>query len=347
VDAELNHCDLSQIIDVDSHRVRLESDDYAIERLYEGSYADLSNDEEINILHAIKDRPWKEVIKNMLAANSPWLYQIITDPGRSLILDVLDVPQGGIFLDVGSGWGQLSLPLSRMGQVISMDLTENRLSILREIARQEQTKLFYVQGNFLTFPFKPNMFDLIIFNGSFEWIGLGRKRGENIRDVQIKALQKARTLLKPGGLIYIGIENSMGLKYLFGAPDDHTGLSFMTFLPEEQAEKKYESLNPSKQLPAKTWSLAEYRELMNEVELEEQCIYGCFPDYKIIRHIIDIREVNDRLLSLGKPTTEHKGTDGCPFGYENEMDALYRLLARNGIAQYFCPSYGIIMRKRK
>lgn len=339
---------LSDLIDLSLNRVQFLSENYATEQNYSGSYADINNSEEIRIIEEISHRPWREVIAEEFADISPWLYRIIIDGGRSLFLDLLEIPQGGTFLDVGSGWGQVSLPLSRYGNIVALDLTDNRLNILKAIAQQEQVFLNYAQGNFLTFPFKQNVFDLIIFNGSLEWIGLERKEGQNIFEIQTEALKKASDLLKTDGKLYVGIENSLGLKYLLGSPDDHTGLSFSTFLPERVAEEQYtSSINNSKQLPAKTWSLEEYRQMFTKAGLEIEQVYGCFPDYKLIRHMIDIREINAYLRVNGIPAQEHNGTDGSEFGHEKELDAAYRVLAKNNIAQYFCPSYSLIAHKRR
>ena len=338
---------LSNIIDISSERINLLGNNYVSEQGYEGAYTDLCDDIEISLLKKLRQNPWQEVVASEFATTSPWLYRIIADRGRSLFLDILDIPKDGVFLDVGAGWGQVSLPLSRYGNVVALDLTANRLNILQEIARQEQVSLIYTQGNFLTFPFKHNVFDLIIFNGSLEWIGLGRKEGNRIRDIQIEALRRGLELLKPGGQIYVGIENSLALKYLLGVPDDHTGLRFVTFLSETTAHSKYATQNQSQQLPAKTWSLVEYRRIIAEAGLEEDRIYCCFPDYKLIRHMVDIRNINEFLTVRGLPYPEHNGQDGSPVGCEIELDALYRRLATNGIAEYFCPSYGLVLCKRR
>lgn len=321
------------------------SDDFIVERNYTGKYADLSDEKESEMISLINSGNWRDVVAQSFQKSSPWLYRIITDAGRPMFLDILEIPNNGCYLDVGSGWGQVCIPLGRLGKSVALDLTFNRLNILKSIANQEGVSLQYVQGNFLSFPFMENSFDTIIFNGSLEWIGVGRDKGTSIRKVQMKALKKANDLLKPNGIIYIGIENSMGLKYLLGAADDHTGLLYHTFLDEVNAEENYQVSGKGEQLPSKTWSLEEYKEMIYEAGLELERVYGCFPDYKLIRQMIDIRSLNEELIK-GAPVLEHVGISGENIDRQVELNAIYKGLARNGIAQYFCPSYALIIRKR-
>ena len=338
---------LQDLIALKAGKVKMIADDYALEKKYMGSYTDLTVNQETTILEEMKLKPWKKVVNDLFAEKSPWLYRIIVDSGRTLFLEFLNVNPGGVFLDVGSGWGQISIPLARFGEVVALDLTASRLSILKEIAGQENARLRYVQGNFLTFPFKKESFDLIIFNGSFEWIGLSRPKLTKIKDKQLKALQIASNILKPGGQIYIGIENNIGLKYLFDTPDDHTGIKHISFLSEKLAEIKYKSVYPEDTLPAKTWSLSEYRELFGQSGLEIEREFACFPDYKLIRQMIDLRDLNRFILANGTPSLEHNGINGDAIEKAEVIDSLYRLLAKNGIAEFFCPSYGFILNKRR
>ena len=47
---------------------------------------------------------------------------------------------------------------------------------------------------------------------------------------QQNVIRNAYNLLKPGGVLYIGIENKYGLKYLLGEKDDHSGLENFVYL---------------------------------------------------------------------------------------------------------------------
>ena len=310
----------------------------------EGHYQDTSNQEESEILAELRSLPWRDVVRNRFAVNRPWLYRIITDESRSAFLDRLPLKKGGAFLDVGSGWGQVAIPLSKFGDAFCLDLTLSRLNILREIARQEHASLKYVCGNFLTFPFEREQFDCVLFNGSLEYITVGGE-STSMYETQQTALVKAYSLLRPGGIVYLGIENSLGLKYLLGTPDDHTGIPYIMGRGEPDAKRLFEQKNGGGTLKVKTWSLGEYRKLLSGAGFEITQIYGCFPDYKIIREMIPLEDVNPTLARIGMPYPEHSGVDGAPIPANEQLPSMYRLLALNGIAENFCPSYAFACRR--
>lgn len=323
-------------------RVETPREDLWVERQFDGEYSDVGANIERDILADLRTTPWEEVVAERFAEQNPWLYRIITDRGRSLFLDLLSIKRGSTFLDVGSGWGQVAVPLSKYGDVYCLDVSLSRLEILREIARQEDARLRYICGNFCTFPFAENQFDVVIFNGSFEWLALGAQ-DRSIWDVQRAALEKTRCILRPKGVVYIGIENSLGLKYVLGAPDDHSGIPNLTFCSEAAAKNLCE--RNGTRLRAKTWSITEYRTLLDAAGLTVVDIFGCFPDYKRIRQMIPIQDVDAVVAEKGLPYPEHSGSDGTPLPFGDRLDHLYRLLGKNGIAQYFCPSYALIAEK--
>jgi SAM-dependent methyltransferase len=325
-------------------RVELRGEDLWVESCADGNYSDVGAEVEAEILAELRESPWREVVTRRFAEDNAWLYSIITDQGRGLFLDLLAARRNGVFLDVGSGWGQVAIPLSKWGHVFCLDLTLSRLNILREIARQEAVPLHYLCGNFRSFPFGPDQFDLVVFNGSLEWIALGAT-DVSIWETQLAALRKTRAMLKPGGLVYVGIENAIGLKYVLGAPDDHSGISNLTFLSEGAARALCQHSGVA--LQAKTWSLAEYRMLFEDAGLHLTQVYGCFPDYKLTRQMIPIDDVDAILSQRGLLCQEHSGVDGSVLPFGDSLDHLYRVLGRNGVAHCFCPSYGLVAEKRQ
>ena len=336
---------LRQVV-TDESNIEWISENFIQESSYYGTYADLGQEDELEFIEELQNKGWRELVAERIAPTSPWLYRIITDPSRSEFLDLLDFRAKGVYLDVGSGWGQVTLPLSLAGNSIAFDLTRNRLDILREIAKQEGRDLGYIQGNFLTFPFKEKSFDLIVFNGSLEWIGSGRHNEESIYSQQLKALKKAKTMLQEGGQIYIGIENSMGAKYLQGTRDDHTGISHITYLRESAMAQKY-AASKTGLLPTKTYSYQEYVDLFLEAGLSVRSCYACFPDYKLIRLMVPLADLNSYILSKSIPVAEHDGVDGGLLPFQDELTEMYRTMARNGVAQFFCPSYSFVLEREE
>lgn len=317
--------------------------DVWIELDHPGHYQDVGSNEESEILAELSSQPWRSVVDNRYQKARPWLHQIITDPDRSAFLQKLPLKAGGRYLDVGSGWGQIAIPLSTRGDVYCLDLTIARIRILREIARQEMVKLKYLVGNFLTFPFVEGQFDAIILNGSLEYMAASFTES-SIWDIHRAALQKAGSLLAHQGVLYVGIENAFGLKYVLGAPDDHTNVSHLMYLDEGRANTRYGSLCNGGLLRIKTWSLGEYRRLFAESGLRVEAIYACFPDYKILRSMVPLEEVNHLLEHDGPPFPEHSGVDGELLPQNESLPGLYRGLGRMGLAEYFCPSYGFVAR---
>jgi hypothetical protein len=310
-----------------------------------GDYADIPADDVPRLLEGLASRPWRDVISEFYENQNPWLHRIVTDPARSMAMELLDLSTGSACLDVGSGWGQFSIPMGQMGcKVVSLDLTFDRLKILKQIGRQEGARLQLAKGNILTFPFRENAFDLVLFNGSLEWMGMGRGEGQTIRECQVAALKNARRAVRSGGVVCVGIENSLGLKYLMGARDDHSGLATYSFRDDEGAAAMLQKFGPHKPL-ARTWGLGQLRKMAEEAGLSVRAVYGCFPDYKLPRHLIPLAEVDQFLLRWPMDWTEHHGDKGEAMADQQSIGAAYKQFAENGIAQWVCPSYFMMLEK--
>ncbi len=297
---------------------------------HQGKYTDVGSKEEADLLRELQRQPWRDIVRQRFAERQNWLYRIITEPSRTRMLDELELPEGGHFLDVGSGWGQLTVPLARRGDVYALDQTVSRLKILREIARQEGVEPHYLCGDIRTLPLRPGFFDLIVFNGSFEYTNIGCT-GTDF-DSHLQVLRRVRRALAPDGRVYIGIENAVGLKYILGAPDDHTNKKGFTY-----------RLDRENGTAARTWPLDQYLRLFKQAGLVVETAYACFPDYKLISRMVPLEELNEFLLIHGLPCAEHSGVNGAALGLDTELRSLYENFARMGIAQHFAPSFGFVL----
>jgi len=135
-------------------------------------------------------------------------------------------------LDIGSGWGNLAFLMSqRISEVYSLEGVIERADFQQIRREQEQIdNLIVVNSDLTILPFKHASFDLVVLNGVLEWMGLA-DLGRNPRDIQLSICKHIVKLLKPGGYLYIGIENRVSISAIRGAKD-HSSLPFTSLLPQ-------------------------------------------------------------------------------------------------------------------
>jgi 2-polyprenyl-3-methyl-5-hydroxy-6-metoxy-1,4-benzoquinol methylase len=306
-----------------------------------GQYADLPDATEQEMLDFLATTPWRDGLRQRLR-DKPWLAAIITDPRRAAaVLRVPLAPQSRI-LDVGAGWGQLSIPLAQRGhQVVALDQTPNRLRLLDAISRQEGATCDLLCGDIETAPLRNNTFDLIILNGVLEWTVRDRSSDASPATHQVAVLEHCRSLLAPGGQIFLAIENALGLKYLMGSREDHCGHPWIGLIEEAQAESAWRQIG-APGIKAKTHDLDGYRQLFARAGLLEQHAWGCFPDYKLPSHVIPLHEIN-RFLMGEASWTEHHGDNGDMISDEWPLRPTYRRFARLGCGMAVAPSFAFIL----
>ncbi|MBW8000412.1 MAG: methyltransferase domain-containing protein [Planctomycetes bacterium] len=183
-------------------------------------------------------------------------------------------------LDLGCGWGTLSLFAARLGaEVVAMDLSYLRAAFVKRVCEQQSLTNLHcvVGGDDKCLPFKLESFDLIILNGVLEWVPESLKG--NPRAIQLDYLKKLALLLNQDGQIAIGIENRHNYNYFLGHPDDHTGLRFGAILPRPIANI-YSLLVRKKPYRTYTHNEKNIRKLFKQADLPSTQVYGCSPDYR-------------------------------------------------------------------
>ena len=186
------------------------------------------NELELEYLNQIKNiissgKNWKKVIEEKLKEKNPWLCDIVLNNKRSKFLEFLDIRSQDIILDIGAGWGQFTIPIAKKNKVCAIDSNVNKIEIIKKIAIQERINknIFFMGCDYLDTTFFTK-FNFILCIGVLEWVGVFRKN-DDPHDVQMSFLKKIKNNLKKNGKLVIGIENRVGLKYLMGSEDDHTG----------------------------------------------------------------------------------------------------------------------------
>ena len=310
----------------------------------EASYRDAPAEELWAIVRDMRGgMPWRTAVAQRYEKTHPWLHQIVTSPTRDLFFRQHPPLSGAKVLDIGSGWGQIAIPLARNtnSEVTALEPTPERLAFIEAAATQEHVadRMHFVQADFFDLEFEPRHFDLICCVGVLEWVAKFRP-GEPGK-VQMEFLNRIRALLAPGGRLAIGIENRLGLKYVLGAPDDHLGVPNVALYDAALATQKWLAQS-GQNLRSFTFTRAELTDLLAAAGFGTATFFAALPDYKLPQLILPlVQEINDH-FERHAFVPEHDGHSGRLLGFQAELQSHYRSLARLKIAQEFVPSFYVI-----
>ena len=292
------------------------------------------------------DRPWDDSVRHFLRHVKnirDWIDNIVVN-GRYTWKLFLDLPAGSRFLDFGCGLGNLTSNLApHVGEVVALDLTWERLQFAKErfakVNPRDRISLV-AAGDGPHLPFPDSHFDCIALSGVLEWIAddfdvdapgsrvskalrmLMSFFGEsNPRRTQLRFLKELRRVLKPGGQLFVAIENRWNHEYFAGRPDHHSALRYAALLPRFAANV-YSIARSHRPYRTYTHSLPGFRKLFAAAGFAYQEFYGLSPGYSGLREIIPA------------------GTDQ-PFWKADRPAALGERARRS---RYFVPAFGIVAR---
>jgi SAM-dependent methyltransferase len=198
-------------------------------------------------------------------------------------------------------WGGLTIPAAQFhDEVYAVDKTIETLQFLKIRAGQMGfDNIRVVASGVRKLPFPDGFFDLVVLNGVLEWTALeekvilekdwkkpGRglrtaKRGRYTEDpyaVQLEVLKEMRRVLKPGGALYLAIENRFGYVYLAGYPDDHMNMSFICFMPRFLANA-VTKLFLRREYRTYVHGVSGYRKMLKKSGYGAVDLYGVFMHY--------------------------------------------------------------------
>lgn len=301
-------------------------------------FVEIAETEMDRLLDIIRTEGWKAALHDHLRFRDRGTYAISCDESRLDWRFLYPINKSSTVLDMGCGWGGISLSLAqRAGQVVSMDVSEKRLTCLDLRAREEKIANITTVcgGDTLILPFADKTFDLIVLNGVLEWLGIFH-REMTPRDVQLAKLREIRRILKDDGAVYIGIENRIGYVYFLGGRD-HNKLRFTTLMPRPMADW-YTRLRTGEPYRTYTYSPAGYRTLLAEAGFSKLDIYATIPSYRDVFFLAHINDTNAldfffaRLLQAR--TVKRRIIRFCA-----------RALLRAGIFKHIFPEIGMTARK--
>ncbi|WP_326541312.1 glycoside hydrolase family 99-like domain-containing protein [Pseudorhodoferax sp.] len=171
---------------------------------------------------------------------------------------------GAQVLEIGAGCGAITRYLGESGaQVLALEGSARRAAIARTRTR-DLPQVEVLAERFDQFRCSAQ-FDVVTLIGVLEYANQFVPGAAPA----LAMLQRARALLKPGGLLVIAIENQLGLKYWAGAPEDHLGV------PMYGIEGRYRADQPQ------TYGRKQLSGLLAAAGFGHADFLSALPDYKL------------------------------------------------------------------
>jgi ubiquinone/menaquinone biosynthesis C-methylase UbiE len=279
----------------------------------------------------------------LLPKTNDYVFRYALDESRSDFKFLLPLSSESRVLDIGCGWGAVTVGLARrVGEVWGVDSTLETLEFVKLRAEQEAlSNIRLLHADVLDFgqlPLPSDFFDVVLLNGVLEWIGVHR-RDVSPRQAQVFALKEIRRTLKHGGTLYVGIENRFSYTY-FGGSLDHSGLPFTSLVPRWLASVIMQ-LFRGQSYRTYTYSRPGYVRLLNESGFKVKRFLVPLPSYREPNYLMDLDHrpsieffFRNLILESDSPSKRRK--------YAIKLS---RQLARFGLYSAFCPSFSIISEK--
>ena len=225
-------------------------------------FRDTSESRVLEVLERAADR---SSMSDELARHiTDWPTRYHFSRSRGRLLEPLHISEGTRVLDIGAGTGAIARSLGERGaQVVALegDLDRARAAATRCDGLDDVEVICGTLDGY-----RPaERFDLVCVIGVLEYAQVYSDRP----DSATATLERAASLLAPGGAVVLAIENQLGLKYLLGYPEDHLGEPFAGVEGYLGARR------------IRTWSRRGLGELLRRSGLPHQRWFFPYPDYKL------------------------------------------------------------------
>ncbi len=157
-----------------------------------------------------------------------------TDVTRATALFNLPFSPDSRVLSFGTGRGTLGSAICGfVKEVVAMDITYPSLAISSLVSPSNMVHVHGGEEGFL--PFMNETFDLVILNGSLEWLPRWVQGGSPTA-VQHQFLKEVKRILKKEGEVPVGMENRWSATLFAGQRERHSSLRFAPLMPRAIAD---------------------------------------------------------------------------------------------------------------
>ena len=243
---------------------------------YWGEEFDRNEMREINAL--ARKEGWRVAVDHLVRPKSADRAEYIEASFRADWRFLFPLEKEWRVLDVGAGWGTLSCVFAEItNEVVALESAWERVRFIRSRVEQDSIpNILPLHGTLTAPPLPRSSFDLIALNGVLEWLGWSDTT-RSVPRVQLDHLKTCFDLLKPGGWLYIGIENRYGISSWLGAMD-HSYLKYTSLLPRSLAHL-VTYLKRGHSYRTYTYSPIGYQRLLADAGFSEIHFFATLPTY--------------------------------------------------------------------
>lgn len=285
------------------------------------SYSDGSEKRLLEVMRGADDLSSLSDELESAAQTWPELYHL--SKSRSNVLRPFRLHPRMRVLEIGGGCGAVTRYLGEVCELVDMvEPVFDRARVARARTRDLGNVEVFV-GQALDAP-PEQAYDLVVVVGVLEYVGPDP-------DAALQFLRRLSATLRRGGHILCAIENKLGVKYLAGAPEDHTSRVFDSIEGYPRGG------------PARTFSRSELTDLFGQAGLHP-AFHHAFPDYKIARSLF----ADDLLLGGAEETDLALHVPSFPSPDRSasrphlaDERRLWKSLVEDGLGAHFSNSFVI------
>lgn len=289
-------------------------------KYYKGE--DLYSDGEIEdeLLRIVQEN---EDFSEILEKDNRWPILYHLSPIRENLLEWYDYKEGASVLEIGAGCGAVTgVFCKKVQKVVGIELSKKR-SLINANRNGKNGNLEIIVGNFEDIVIE-DKYDYVTLIGVLEYSPMYI----NSKNPFVDMLKKTQGMLKDDGELIVAIENKMGLKYMAGATEDHTGRAF-------DGVNGYVGINH-----VNTLTKNQLECILHQAGYKTLKFYYPFPDYKL-PNVIYSEHMLPTAGDLRNITTVY---DRERFETFNE-EAVFDQLCEDKKVDYFANSFLIFASK--
>ncbi|HIX75996.1 MAG TPA: class I SAM-dependent methyltransferase [Candidatus Fusicatenibacter merdavium] len=216
---------------------------------------------EEKILSIVKKESGYEFVND---AYGEWAVMYHLSRQRENIVEPMDIRKTDEVLEIGAGMGAVTGALARKCRKVDCIELSKRRSLVNAYRHRTLSNIEILVGNFQDIRLEKK-YDVVTLIGVLEY---GYHYIDSERPYE-DFIRKVSSCLKPGGRLYVAIENKLGLKYFAGYHEDHLGRPFVGLEGYRKSDK------------VKTFSHSQLKRLLLENGFASTYFYYPFPDYKL------------------------------------------------------------------